>query len=344
MTPWWDAKYKFRKKITVTAGSAVVPAGYPVKLTENTQNLYTAGKCRSDYNDIRIVYWNGSTWTDLNRDRIDAAILFFSIQAQIAGSGNNSNYYIYYGNSNESTTKQPTTESGRNGAYALYGSSPSAGILLIHHFMEGSGSSMTDDSQFTNNSSTVNSPTWGTTSPVGRYMSFNGSNQYGIGSNLQPSSYAGFTIQCWAYTSSTGGTIYYASNNDKGSMLSLYIFDGKFAAMCNNANIAESSVISLNTWYHVAMTTNYSTITLWINGVQVDSSAASTPPATTRTPRFGVNNESDNLYNYFTGNISQFYVNSSVESSFPMGLCYANPPTITSGNEERYGNLSGGII
>jgi hypothetical protein len=74
--------------------------------------LVSLGKSLANGNDARIVYWNGSTWTELARILFDdgpagqasstwnaaTTTLFFKTVAGIAASGSDAGYYLYYGN------------------------------------------------------------------------------------------------------------------------------------------------------------------------------------------------------------------------------------------------------
>ena len=97
--PWWNTDYTYRKCISITApGGEAVPAGYSVELTEDTAALVTATKMLASRNDLRIVYWNGTTNTELDRHYSAAASTWFKIQAEIDAAATNTSYFLYYGN------------------------------------------------------------------------------------------------------------------------------------------------------------------------------------------------------------------------------------------------------
>jgi len=118
---WWNLSYGYRKKITVVnnVGSSL-SSGYSVCLTENTTSLISAGKMLSSGNDLRIVYWNGSSsWVELDRDVIDINTTYtqvwFKTQADISAGGNDDNYYIYYGN-----TSAGSPPANKNNVYLIW--------------------------------------------------------------------------------------------------------------------------------------------------------------------------------------------------------------------------------
>ncbi|MCX5800094.1 MAG: hypothetical protein NTX17_01695 [Candidatus Eisenbacteria bacterium] len=103
---WWNYSYGYRQQLTISNNStSVLPAGYSVSLSLDHFSLVEAGKSLANGNDVRIVYWNGSTHTEL--DRVNElgwntagtnAQIWFRIQADIVGSGTDDGYFLYYGN------------------------------------------------------------------------------------------------------------------------------------------------------------------------------------------------------------------------------------------------------
>jgi len=77
--PWYNTDWKYCKKITVTAGSTAVPSGYTASVTFDHAALFSAGKSLVSGDDIRILHWNGSIWTELDRvlDPLSAFIAKF---------------------------------------------------------------------------------------------------------------------------------------------------------------------------------------------------------------------------------------------------------------------------
>ncbi|UCF61272.1 MAG: DUF2341 domain-containing protein, partial [Anaerolineaceae bacterium] len=102
---WWNTDYDYRQNITVTADTANVPTNYSVSITFNHAALVAAGQSQSDGEDIRVTYWNGSGWDELDRildpesswDSTTTTI-WFETQAAITASSSDSDYDLYYGN------------------------------------------------------------------------------------------------------------------------------------------------------------------------------------------------------------------------------------------------------
>lgn len=100
---WWDNSYTYRKQITVTASTDALESGYSVNLTFDHAVLVTDGQSLSSGNDVRVVYWNGTTNTELDRLLDDSfswnnasTKIWFKTQAAISASSSDSNYYLYY--------------------------------------------------------------------------------------------------------------------------------------------------------------------------------------------------------------------------------------------------------
>ena len=100
---WWDLSYGYRQPVTITNNSAsILASGYSVSLSLDHFSLVEAGKSLANGNDVRIVYWNGSTNVELDRvsksgwnSSGTGTRIWFRTQADIAESDNN--YFVYYG-------------------------------------------------------------------------------------------------------------------------------------------------------------------------------------------------------------------------------------------------------
>ena len=119
---WWDSNYSLREKITLSAGSSTVPSGYSVSVTFDHASLVSSGKSQASGDDIRIAFWNGSGWTELDRVLDEGSSwdngstqVWFKTQAQINANNSDDNYYLYYNNTG--ATNPPATKSN---VYVFY--------------------------------------------------------------------------------------------------------------------------------------------------------------------------------------------------------------------------------
>jgi hypothetical protein len=119
---WWDSAYLKREQLTLTAPASGLPSGYPVRFELDHAALVGAGDSQADGDDIRIVYWNGSVWTEVARTlfnnnltasawNVSTTAIMFNTQAAIAGSGSDSGYYMYYRNSSAASPPITTLSS-----------------------------------------------------------------------------------------------------------------------------------------------------------------------------------------------------------------------------------------
>ena len=112
----WNAAWHLRQQITVTTTTAGTPAGYSVAVQFDHASLVTAGKALASGNDVRVVYWTGSSWVELDRvldpgsawNTATTTIWFMTVPAITASSVDN-NYYVYY--SNPAATNPPANKS-----------------------------------------------------------------------------------------------------------------------------------------------------------------------------------------------------------------------------------------
>ncbi|MEE9173371.1 MAG: hypothetical protein V3U30_00160, partial [Thermoplasmata archaeon] len=110
---WWDSNYTLRQRINISAGSSSIPSSYPVKLTFDHAQLVTDSKSQADGDDIRVVYWTGSTWNELDRAlgsesswNSASTTILFKTQAAIAASSFDTDHYLFF---NHSTAASPPT-------------------------------------------------------------------------------------------------------------------------------------------------------------------------------------------------------------------------------------------
>lgn len=113
--PWWNASWTTRKGIAVTTGSAAAPTGYSLPLTFDHAALVAGGGSQASGNDVRVLYWNGAAWVELDRVlepgsgwNKAATRIWFKTQAAISANGHDNNYYLYYGN--PAATGPPASE------------------------------------------------------------------------------------------------------------------------------------------------------------------------------------------------------------------------------------------
>jgi len=110
---WWDSAYLYRQRIEIAAGAAALATNYSVSFSFNHASYVAFGQSLATGDDVRVVYWNGSSWIELDRiaDPVDTWNLattrvWFRTQAGIAATVTDDNYYVYYGNPAAGTPPQ----------------------------------------------------------------------------------------------------------------------------------------------------------------------------------------------------------------------------------------------
>ncbi len=104
------ADFSYRRRITINAGANAIPIGYSVSVTFDHAALVTAGKSLANGDDVRVRYWNGTKWIDLDRVKdvptnwnTTTTRLWFAAQTAIPAGGSNNNYYVHYGDLSAAT-------------------------------------------------------------------------------------------------------------------------------------------------------------------------------------------------------------------------------------------------
>ncbi|MHA1995951.1 MAG: hypothetical protein ACW97Z_15550, partial [Candidatus Hodarchaeales archaeon] len=97
---WWNSDYEYIKQVTLTANTAL-STNYTVQVDLNTANLVSASKMRADGHDLRVAYYTGTEWQEVDRvvlnNNTAKSSIFFRLQSDIPALSSDPNYAIYYG-------------------------------------------------------------------------------------------------------------------------------------------------------------------------------------------------------------------------------------------------------
>ncbi len=152
-----------------------------------------------------------------------------------------------------------------------------AGIVSSY---PGSGSAWTDLSGNGNNVTLINSPTYN--SGNSGYLIFNGSNQYGAGTDLDLDY---ITIEGWVYSTAFGNNGYVVNKNYNGTNVPYSLCLGNSNSGATNGlgfyggswyvtNVG-TNIMNTNAWYQVVGTFDGTTLKYYLNA---SLNASSTPP------------------------------------------------------------------
>ncbi len=106
-TYWWDKNWLFRKQMKITnRSSSVLPATYEIKFVFDHQQLVNEGKSLANGDDIRVVYFDGVTFSQIERyldplvsgwNQNDTTIWFRLQNSILAAPASADRYALYYG-------------------------------------------------------------------------------------------------------------------------------------------------------------------------------------------------------------------------------------------------------
>ena len=188
-----------------------------------------------------------------------------------------------------------------------------AGLVAAYGFDEGTGTTVTDLSGNGNNG-TVSNTTWATAGKFGKALTFNGSSsRVTIPDSASLHLTTGMTLEAWVNPSSVSSAwkdVIYKGGTDN------YLLEGTTnhssvpggGATINGADIITfgTAPLATSTWTHLAETYDGSTLSFYVNGVQVATQAVAGSILTSATPlQIG----SDSTFGqYFAGTIDEVRV------------------------------------
>jgi prepilin-type N-terminal cleavage/methylation domain-containing protein len=175
----------------------------------------------------------------------------------------------------------------------------SSGLVGYWKFDEGSGTTAIDSSGNNNTGTLFNGPTWITAGKVNGALSFDGVDDYVTTADIN--AYV-FTIEAWVKVLSynDNGTEYYINGIiDKTEPRAGYFLrcgDGTYAGrnmlrggvyVGGSWHELSGGVLDLNTWYHIAMSFDNSTLRVYQNGVEYSVAVSGSITPTTNALWFG---------------------------------------------------------
>lgn len=106
-TSWWDLDFELRQLITVSTGANSPDKGYQAYTLRffgfDTASLITAGEMQANCSDLRVAYFNGTAWQELDRHVLDCNTALtdvrFASPIDLSPSSSDDNFYVYYSNS-----------------------------------------------------------------------------------------------------------------------------------------------------------------------------------------------------------------------------------------------------
>lgn len=102
---WWDPTYAQRQQISVDTTAAAAPGGYTVPVAFDHAALVAGGDALASGDDVRVLHFDGSTWTELDRVLAEGSAwddagttLDFRTVDPVAADSSDGSYWLYLGN------------------------------------------------------------------------------------------------------------------------------------------------------------------------------------------------------------------------------------------------------
>lgn len=207
-----------------------------------------------------------------------------------------------------------SSASGTSSASTQTGGGGAVGLVAAYSFNAGSGTSVADSSGLSNNG-TISGATWTTSGKFGSALSFDGVNDMvSVPDASSLDLTTGMTVEAWVYPAALSGWRTVVLKEISGDLsYSLYASSDSpqnpsahIRTPGNWPSIVASNGIPVNTWSHLAVTYNGSTLRLYVNGTQAASLSASGSMLTSSLPlRIGGNTV---WTEYFSGRIDEVRV------------------------------------
>jgi hypothetical protein len=277
-------------KATVTGTSAAITWTTNEASTSRVEFGTVPGALVSQVEDLQLVTSHSVTLTGLTA---------------------NTTYYFRV-TSADGASNSATSPAAGAAPLAFYVANPS-GLVAAFGFEEGAGPTSADVSG-AGNAATIVGATWTTAGRFGNGLAFDGaSNLVTVNDATSLDLTGGMTLEAWVRPTALTGwrTILYKENPGVGPAWALYGSDSNappavYAATATDPwrHVTGPSMLTANTWAHVAGTYDGTTLRLYVNGALVRSAAATGEMPTT-AGLLGIGGKTFGSAQFFAGVIDE---------------------------------------
>lgn len=115
---WWDTTYLYRQNVAVVTGAITPDRGYDGytlrSIGLNTQALISTGQMQTSCADLRVAFYDGVAWQELDRHVLGCNTtqtdIRFRSPVALAGASVQDDFYFYYGNATAGTPNPLDTD------------------------------------------------------------------------------------------------------------------------------------------------------------------------------------------------------------------------------------------
>jgi biopolymer transport protein ExbB len=262
---WWSGDWSARKKITLNmtqADTKSTVSQAPILVRLHTGNFDFANT-KDDGGDIRFVAEDDKTALKYHIEKYDPVneLALIWVQAPKLESGKPSAIYMYSGNSKTSKADDVANTYDAN-------------TVAVYHFGEKDG--LPKDSTASNNNSTQFVAKLGDGSLIGGGATFDGQGGMTIAASpsLKVVASQGLTVSAWIKVLVPQANAVLFQQQDGAKSIVLGIEAGKLYASTDASSTPKTTEIVPSAWHHVALTIGQGLTTLYLDGNQVATAAA----------------------------------------------------------------------
>ena len=299
-SPWWDAEWPSRKKITLDLGASGSPIGDPVgsgtmvlvRLHDGNFSFFSA---KEDGGDLRFVTLDGKTLLPFHIERWDTLMNegFVWVKAPEVKPGEKTELWMYYGNTAAPAGGSPPKET--------YDES----TVLVYHF--------TDAARAGNDSSATGANAEGTPLPAAGSLISGGLRVFGQAPIMVPavpalewSAGGSTTVSAWVKPGALQPNAVIFSRREGDNAFILGLDNGIPFVEVDKQRSTPGAPVAAGGWHHVAAVAEGSNVTVYLDGKAYGALAKPLPAMKGRSELGKDSSPSAASFSGFSGELDEF--------------------------------------